>query len=90
MKDRHLLFSEDVACRTKYFSGEEIVEKQRWLYRRFLFKRWLCLGSFVRIAKKIRSIEDLLYVIRIGLVGVRLSVNLLSTRAGVTSKTLKV
>ena len=88
MKDRHLLFSEDVACQTKYFSGDERVEKQNQLYRRFLTKRWLRLSSLSRVAGKIKSWEDLRYILRVTMAGLRLGFNLLSAKVAVTSKTL--
>jgi len=90
MKDRHLLFSEDVACQTKYFSGEQIVEIQKKLYKGFLFKRWLTPMSLIRIGRKIKSWEDFVYICRIAFIGLKLSRNLLSTKKRVTSKTLSV
>lgn len=90
MKDRHLLFSEDVACRTKYFSGEEIIKLQNMFYKKFIIKRWLTPYSIIRITKKIKSWEDFSYFLKIIWHGVKLSYNLISNKVGVTSKTLKV
>lgn len=90
MKDRHLLFSENVACRTKYFSGQEIVNKQTEMYRKFLIKKWLNPLSWLRLFKKIRSKEDFCYMANMALAGIKLNISLLFSRVGVTSKTLKV
>jgi radical SAM superfamily enzyme YgiQ (UPF0313 family) len=90
IKDRHMLFSENVACRTKYFSGEEIVTMQLRLYRKFLIRRWLTPVSIFRVLGKIRSWEDFRYIIKIILAGYRLTRNLLTTKIGVTSKALSV
>ncbi len=89
MKDRHLLFSEDVACRTKYFSGRQIIKWQQVMYRKFLIKRWLKLEALFRIVKKIRNMEDFFYVLRFGIVGFKLGLGLISVNSGVTSKTLR-
>jgi len=89
MKDRHLLFSEDVACRTKYFLGEEIIKWQKVMYRKFLVKRWLNLSAIFRVVKKIRDMEDFLYVTKFAKVGLRLGLGLISVNSGVTSKTLR-
>jgi len=90
MKNKHLLFSEDVACQTKYFSGKEIIEIQNKLYRNFLWKRLLTIKLIRRIFKKIKSIEDVIYLIKIGLHGIKLVFNLVLSRKTVTSKNLKV
>ena len=90
MKNKHLLFSENVACQTKYFSGEEIVSMQKQMYRKFLFRRWLSPLAMIRIFRKIKCREDFLYVVSVGLAGFKLVLSLLSTRSGVTSKTLRV
>lgn len=89
MKDKHLLFSEDVACRTKYFSGKQIIKWQGKMYRQFLLKRWFKIGSIYRIFKKIHSIEDFFYVLRFGMVGLKLGLGLISVNTGVTSKILR-
>jgi radical SAM superfamily enzyme YgiQ (UPF0313 family) len=90
MKNKKMLFSEDVACRTKYFSGKEIIEMQNDLYKKFFWRRWFSLKTPGRILKKIKSWEDLRYVLRIGWIGVKLGTNLVSSKVGVTSKTLRV
>lgn len=90
IKDRHLLFSENVACQTKYFSGEEIVVMQIKLYKKFLIKRWLTPMSIFRVLGKIRSWEDFWYILKIFLAGYKLTRNLLTTKVGVTSKALSV
>jgi len=84
------LFSEDVACKTKYFSGKQIVEMQQQMYRIFMRKRWLNPNSIFRILNKIKSWEDFRYILRIAMIGIKLGFNLLSTKKGITSKTLKV
>lgn len=90
MKDKHLLFSEDVACKTRNFSGKDIVSIQKMLYRKFLIKRWLTPMSLVRIFKKVRSLEDFKYVLRISLRGLKLNKNLVLAKKRVTSKNLSV
>jgi magnesium-protoporphyrin IX monomethyl ester (oxidative) cyclase len=90
MEDKHLLFSENVACRTKYFSGEDLVSLQKQMYRNFLIKRWTNPLVLVRIIRKIRSFEDFFYVVNMGTAGLKLGFNLLLSKSGVTSKTLRV
>ncbi len=90
MKDKHMLFSEDVACRTKYFTGEEILEWQRYLSKNFLIKRWLSFNSILRIARKIRSFEDFCYILKIAWSGIKLSKNLVVVKKGINSKSFSV
>lgn len=90
IKDKHLMFSEDATFQTKNFSGKEIVTIQKKLYRNFLFRRWLNPLSIFRILNKIRSMEDFRYIINIFYAGIKLNLNLLSTKNGVNSKVLKV
>lgn len=90
MKDRHLLFSEDVACQTKYFTGQQITDIQKEMYRKFLIKRYLHPSILRRIVQKIKSKEDFFYILRLSLIAFKLIVNLVSTKPGVTSKTLSV
>jgi radical SAM superfamily enzyme YgiQ (UPF0313 family) len=90
IKDKRILYSENVACRTKYFSGDEIVMIQNRFYRNFIIKRWLTPVTVFRVIRKIRSWEDFIYVIRTGLIGIKLIKNLIFSKIGVTSKTLKV
>lgn len=89
MKDKHMLFSEDVACQTKYFSGEEIIAMQKKLYKNFLIKRWMSPMSIFRILNKIKSWEDFDYILKISWAGYKLTKNLLTTRVGVTSRALR-
>ena len=90
IKDRHMMLSEDATFQTKNFSAEEIVALQKQLYRNFLLRRWLNPFSLFRVINKIRSWEDLRYILGITYAGIKLNVNLLSTKKGVTSKVLKV
>lgn len=90
MKDKRMLFSENVACRTKYFSGEEIIALQGEMYQMFLKKRWFRPGAIFRLINKVRSWEDGLYLARIGIHSVRLLWGLMLTKKVVTSKTLRV
>lgn len=90
IKDKHLMLSEDATFQTKNFSANEIVSMQKQLYRKFLIRRWLNPLSFFRIINKIRSWEDLRYIFEIAWAGIKLNINLLSTKNGVTSKVLKV
>lgn len=90
MKDKNLLFSEDVACQTKYFTGKEITEIQKEMYRKFLIKRYFHPSILRRIVQKIKTKEDFFYILRLSLIAFKLIVNLVSTKPGVTSKTLSV
>lgn len=90
MKDRHLLFSEDVACQTKNFKSEEIVKMQRELYQKFLIRRFFTPLVILRMVQKIKSWEDLAFVNRLVFFGLKLIFNLIFTKTGVTSKTLSV
>lgn len=90
IKDRHVMFSEDATFQTKYFSGEEVIDMQKKLYRNFLIRRWLNPMSIFRVLNKIRSWEDLNYIMRIISAGIRLNIHLLSAKKAVTSKILKV
>ncbi|HPJ17009.1 MAG TPA: radical SAM protein [Candidatus Woesebacteria bacterium] len=87
MKDRKILFSEDVACRTKYFTGKEIIDFQKHYYKKFLINR---LFRFYRIFGKIKSWDDFKYIVSIIGHGVRLVKNIGFANKQVTSKSLKV
>lgn len=90
IKDRHIFYSEDATFQTKNFTGQEIVEMQKKLYRNFLIKRWLRPGSIFRILNKIRSIEDLSYILAMIKYGIRFNLSIFSAKNEVTSKVLKV
>ena len=90
MKDRKMLFSEDVACDSKYFKGEELMSLQKDLYRRFLRSRWLNPLAPLRILNKIRNWEDFVYICRIGFYGLKLVSKLVSHEKTVNSKVLRV
>ena len=77
-KDKQILFSEEVACETKYFKGSELFEIQHEAYSRFLRKRMLSFLNPLRIMKKIHNFEDFVYVSKIILAGVTMA----RTRAG--------
>lgn len=90
IKDKHLLYSEDVTFDTKNFSAKEIVVLQQKMYRNFLIKRWLTPLSLIRIIKKIRNMEDLIYLLKMMRSGVKLNMSLFSVKKEVTSKVLRV
>jgi radical SAM superfamily enzyme YgiQ (UPF0313 family) len=90
MKDENLLFSEDVACRTKYFTGQEIVTWQKKLYQDFYKQRWLNLGAVSRVFNKIKNWEDAKYIWKIGKHGIKLINNIWFGQRVVSSKTLRV
>lgn len=90
MKNRKMLFSENVACRTRYFSGKEIVSLQKEMYSKFLKKRWLNPKAIIRLLGKIRSTEDFWYLIKMTGRGVKLLTGLVTSNRGITSKTLRV
>ena len=90
IKDKKRLFSEDVACDTKYFTGAELVKKQKDMYQYFFKKRWISIGSVGRILSKIRSVDDLKYMMRISWYGLKLMSNFANNTKVVSSKTLRV
>lgn len=71
--------------RTKYFSEEELREILTKAYRRFVLARCKSFLKPRRIIQKIHSQEDLFYVSRIGLQGLKALVGLLKNKTGFTS-----
>jgi anaerobic magnesium-protoporphyrin IX monomethyl ester cyclase len=89
-KDERELYSESVACETKYLKGKELYEIQSEAYSRFFKARLLSFLNPVRTWRKIHSFEDSRYVLGLMVVGLKMMMSLLRTKAGVTSKSLRV
>lgn len=89
-KNEHELFSESVACDTKFVKGKDLYKIQSIAYSTFLKKRFISFLNPLRILRKIHSLEDLFYAYRLSMAGVQMALNVLRIREGVTSKTLRV
>lgn len=89
-KNERELYSESVACKTKYLKPHELYQIQNEAYLRFFKKRFLSFLNPLRILRKINSWEDFRYVLRIAFVGVKMVNNLMKSKSGVTSKSLRV
>jgi len=88
-KNEKELYSESVACETKYIKGKELFKIQNQAYSRFLKRRLLSFLNPMRIIRKIHSFEDFRYVLGLILAGFKMTISLLETKGGVTSKSLK-
>ncbi|MEK7064536.1 MAG: radical SAM protein [Patescibacteria group bacterium] len=88
-KDERVLFSESVACDTKYVKGHELYDIQNKAYSRFFKKRFLSFLNPMRIMRKIRSFEDVKYVSGLAFAGTKMALNLMGTKTGITSGALK-
>lgn len=89
-KDRFKLFSEEVACETRYFKNNELFDIQHDAYRRFLKARLFSFMNPLRILRKIYNLEDFWYVLRMGIAGIDMAKRLAFEKSGVTSKTFRV
>lgn len=89
-KDERELYSESVACETKYIKGKELYEIQNEAYSRFFKARLLSFLNPLRTWRKVHSFEDSRYVLGLMIVGLKMMISLLRTKAGVTSKSLRV
>ncbi len=85
-KNKKYMLSEDISCRTRYFNKGELLEIQAYAYRQFLKRRLLDFLNPKRILLKINSLEDLLYVIKLGFYGTRMALNTSFSKKGATSK----
>jgi len=64
-KDKKILFSENLSCNTKNFTGNELVEIQQQMYRLFFKKRWGNIFKTIkRLKMKIKNPEDFFYVLK--------------------------
>ena len=63
-KNLKVLFTENLSLDTKYLKGKEIIQLQQEMYMTFMNKRWKSLSVVGRVAKKIKSFEDLFYAIK--------------------------
>lgn len=88
-KNERELYSESVACETKYIKGKELYKIQGEAYSRFFKRRFLSFLNPLRIVRKINSFEDLTYVFGLFIAGIKMIVSLVKTKKGVTSKSLR-
>lgn len=89
-KSEKELFSEEVCCETRELKGNDLFEMQHEAYTRFLRKRIISFLNPMRIIRKIHSIDDFKYVLGLGVAGTKLAFNLIGSKSGVTSKSLRV
>lgn len=87
-KNEAELYSEVVACETKYIKGKELYKIQNEAYRQFFKRRLISFLNPTRTIRKIHSFEDLKYVLSLIRVGLKIIINLTKSKQGVTSKTL--
>jgi len=84
------LFSEEVCCETKNFKGDDLFKIQNEIYSKFLKRRIKSFLNPIRIIRKIHSVNDFKYVVGLGIAGLKLTKNLVTSKKGVTSKSLRV
>jgi magnesium-protoporphyrin IX monomethyl ester (oxidative) cyclase len=89
-ENKNILFSELVSCETKYFKEGELFSIQQEAYSRFIKGRILRFDNLIHIIRKINSIEDLFYLLGLISASLKMIANLLKTRGGVTSKSLRL
>lgn len=89
-KDERELYSEEVACETKYIKGKELFAIQNRMYKLFLRKRIISFLNPLRLGRKIRNLEDLVYVMRMGRAALLMAKRLAWEKTGVTSKAFRV
>lgn len=88
-KDERELYSESVAVETKYIKGKGLYKIQNEAYLRFFKSRLRSFLNPARLLRKIHSFEDLRYIFGLVFVGFKMSINLVKTNQGITSKTLR-
>lgn len=88
-KNERELYSESVACDTKYIKGKELYEIQNRAYSYFLRKRLISFLNPLRIKRKIHSLEDLRYAFQLSALPVRMLTDTIRMKTGVTSKTFR-
>lgn len=64
-----------VGCQTKYFSQKELQAFLTKAYNKFWKARFINFLNPIRVLRKIHSIEDFKYVLKIGYVGIMLKIN---------------
>lgn len=89
-KNERELYSESVACETKYIKGKQLYQIQNEAYSRFLKKRFFSFLNPGRILRKIHTIEDFKYILGLSIVGLEMAAKLSRSNHGVTSKSLRV
>ena len=88
-KDERVLYSESVACSTKYIRGKDLFEIQNQAYSRFFRKRLINFLNPLRIIRKIHNLEDLNYVLGMAQAGLKMTLRLMTSKSAVTSRALK-
>ena len=88
-KDERVLYSESVACNTKYIRGKDLFEIQNQAYSRFFRKRLINFLNPLRIIRKIHNLEDLNYVLGMAQAGLKMTLRLMTSKSAVTSRALK-
>lgn len=88
-KDERKLYSESVACDTKYVKGKELYKIQSEAYSRFLRRRLISFLNPLRMIRKIHSTEDLVYILRMSRLPPKIIMDNAKLTTGVTSKTFR-
>lgn len=83
------LYSESVACETKYIKGKELYDIQNKAYSKFMKRRIVSFFNPLRIIRKIHSFEDFAYVVGLLIAGTKMALSLVSAKTGVTSRSIK-
>ena len=89
-QNKNKLFSEEVACPTRYLSAKDVLRLQKWAYKnvswqkikRFVLRPWL-------LIKKINSYEDFAFMVRLGWFGFKMMANMVLTNSGITSEVMR-
>jgi len=88
-EDDSQAYSELAACDTKFLKGEELYELQRKAYKSFLTRRLFSFLNPLRLKRKIRSVEDLRYVLGLATIVPGMLLNMIKTKRGVSSQVLR-
>jgi len=60
-KDKEAIYKEDMSCKTKYFSPEDLQLIQKEMFSQFYTKRWGSPLALIRLIPKIKSWEEAKY-----------------------------
>lgn len=63
-KNKSALYKEDVSCKTRYFTPEELQIIQKDMFRKFYTHRWGSPWSVIKLFPKMRSWEEAVYAYR--------------------------
>jgi len=89
-KDEKLLYSENVNCDTKHIKNGRLFEIQNRAYKKFVKARIVSFLDPRRIMKKINSVEDFVYIMKMGREAMKMLYRMMATKTGVTSKAYRV